>query len=91
MGNAPLRSVFQTALGLPDSISSIDIDRQREIFQERAKSVLGTDDLSQITTPAGEEKLIRLFLIRAEANAIASTSAGATALALLQSVPRIIR
>jgi hypothetical protein len=89
MGNAPLRSVFQTAFGLPASISSIDIDRQREIFQERARSVLGTDDLSQIATPAEEEKLIRLFLIRSEANAIATTSAGATALALLQAAPRL--
>lgn len=91
MGNAPLRSVFQTALGLPSSISSIDIDRQREIFQERAMSVFGTDDLSQIATPQEEEKLIRLFLIRSEANAIATTSAGSTALALLQSAPRFFR
>ncbi len=88
MGNAPLREVFQTALGLPDSIAGIDIDKQREVFQERARSVFGTDDVAQIATPDQEEKLVRLFLIRSEANAFAATSAGSTALTLLRSAPR---
>ncbi len=85
MGNAPLRQVFQTALGLPDSIAGIDIDKQREIFQERARSSLGTDDLAEIATPELQEKLIRLFLIRSEANSFSATTAGSTALTLLQS------
>lgn len=88
MGNAPLREVFQTALGLPDSIAGIDIDKQRDVFQDRARSVFGTDDVSVIATPDQEEKLIRLFLIRSEAGNFAATSAGSTALALLQSAPR---
>ncbi|EBA13830.1 DUF1217 domain-containing protein [Roseobacter sp. CCS2] len=89
MGNAPLREVFQTALGLPNSLAGIDIDKQREVFQERALSVFGTDDVAQIATPKQEEKLIRLFLIRSEANDLAASSAGTTALTLLQSAPRL--
>ncbi|WP_341367504.1 DUF1217 domain-containing protein [Yoonia sp. BS5-3] len=85
MGNAPLRSVIQTALGLPDSIASIDIDKQREIFQERATSVLGTDDVSELIDPDMQEKLIRLFLVRSEAAAINISSGSSTALTLLQS------
>lgn len=88
MGNAPLREVFQTALGLPSSISSIDVDRQREIFEERAQSVFGTDQVADLADPAQQEKLIRLFLIRSEANDIAAFSGSSTALTLLQSVPR---
>ncbi|MCK0095784.1 DUF1217 domain-containing protein [Yoonia sp. F2084L] len=88
MGNAPLRSVFQTALGLPSSIASVDLDQQREIFQERARSVLGTDQLADLTDPGEQEKLIRLFLVRSEAAEIAASTASSTALALLQSAPR---
>jgi len=88
MGNAPLREVFQTALGLPSSIASIDIDKQLAVFQDRARSVFGTDDIAQIATPDQQESLIRLFLVRSEANDLATTTAGATALALLQSAPR---
>ncbi len=89
MGNAPLRSVFQTALGLPDSIASIDIDQQREIFQERANSILGTDELSEIADPDTQEKLIRLFLVRSEAESISISTGSSAALTLLQSAPSL--
>lgn len=89
MGNEPLRSVFQTALGLPDEIASIDIDQQREIFQERANAVLGTDDLSEIADPDQQEKLIRLFLVRSEAASINIATGASAALTLLQSAPRL--
>ncbi|WP_411889577.1 DUF1217 domain-containing protein [Yoonia sp. SDW83-1] len=86
MGNAPLRNVFQTALGLPASVSSIDLDKQLELFQERSQSVFGTDKVSDFTAPDMQDKLIRLFLVRSEAAAIATSSGGSTALTLLQSV-----
>jgi hypothetical protein len=89
MGNAPLREVFQTALGLPNSIAGIEIDRQREIFQERARAVFGTDQVSEIAQPDKEDDVIRLFLIRSEAGSFAASTGGSTALALLRSSPRI--
>jgi hypothetical protein len=87
LGNPPIRSVFQTALGLPESSSSIDLERQREIFETRAQSVLGSDDLSDYDLPKQQEKLIRMFLIRSEAAKISSYSGSSTALTLLQSAP----
>lgn len=91
MGNTPLRRVFETALGLPASIATIDIDQQRGIFRSRAQSVFGTDKLAEFNDPARQEKLIRLYLIRAEvAQSIGLTGASA-ALSLLQSAPRIGR
>lgn len=88
MGNAPLREVFQTALGLPSSIASIDLDQQRQIFEERAASVLGSGDVASLAAPAEQEKLIRLFLVRSEAAQIGAASGASTALTLLQAAQR---
>lgn len=85
MGNPPLREVFQTALGLPPSIASIDLDQQRAIFEERATAVLGSGDVGALADPAAQEKLIRLFLVRSEAAQISAASGASTALTLLQS------
>ena len=89
MGNAPMRSVFQTALGLPSSTASIDLDQQLGIFQERSKAVLGTDSFADFSDPENQEKLIRMFLIRSDAAKMASSSGSSTALTLLQSVPQL--
>lgn len=85
MGNPPLRNVFETALGLPKSIAGVDIDQQREIFQERAGSVLGSENLEDLNAPAMQEKLIRLFLVRSEAATFSASTPGSAALTLLQS------
>jgi len=85
MGNPPLRQVFETALGLPSGIASIDLDQQREVFQDRARSILGTDDVQSFTDPDLQEDIRRLFLIRAEATSFGGPSSGQTALTLLQS------
>lgn len=85
MGTPPLRKVFEAALGLPPSTASLDIDVQLRSFKERATRVFGNDTLSQFSDPAKQEKLTRLFLVRAEiANASFGSSAAANALTLLQ-------
>lgn len=83
MGNAPLREVFQTALGLPQSLAAIDVDKQLVAFKTRAQAAFGTDKLSDFTDPARQEKLIRLFMVRSESQAAASSPA-AMALQLLR-------
>lgn len=89
MGNAPLRSLFETALGFPSSFGSIDLDQQLTQFKARTEATFGTDDLAALTEPEAAEKMVRLFLVRAEAAAIGTDSTGArTALTLLQSIPR---
>lgn len=91
MGNAPLRRVFETALGLPKSIASIDIDQQRDIFKSRARSVFGSDRFADFADPAQQERLVRLFLVRAEAAQATLGSGAVAALTLLQNAPRIGR
>lgn len=84
MGNAPLRSVMETALGLPSSFSQIDLDQQREVFAEKAKRQLGIDTLDDLADPEIMTKLVERFLLRSEVNASAGSSSASIALTLLQ-------
>lgn len=85
MGDLPLRGVFEGALGLPRGIGKLDLDLQLENFKSRFSEVFGTEDLSVLTDRAEQEKLIRLFLVRADAATGAATARGAIALQLLTS------
>ncbi|MEP5758544.1 MAG: DUF1217 domain-containing protein [Litoreibacter sp.] len=89
MGDPPLRRVFEVSLGLPSSLGSLDIDRQLEIFKERAQSVLKTDQISEIGTENNIEELTRTFLLRAQIDTSIDTSGGSIALTLLQSAPNL--
>ncbi len=86
MGNPPLRSVFETALGLPDAFAQLDLDKQLEIFQDRSSSQLGLDSLSELADPEALDKLVQRFLLRSQIESYqSSVSSGSVALMLLQS------
>lgn len=90
MGNAPLRSVFEGALGLPSSFGKLDVDRQLEDLKTRAQRMFGSDQVAQFTDPAKRETLVRKFILRSEAMAaMSSISPAQGALTLLQSAARI--
>lgn len=89
LGDPPLRNVVQTALGLPASVASIDLDKQLDLFKERSQAVLGTGKVSGLADPAVQDKLIRLFLVRSESAAVAQATGGSIALTLLQSAPTL--
>jgi len=84
MGNPPLRSVFETALGLPSSIAQLDLDRQLEDFRDAADRVFGTRDVADFSDPELQEDLVRQYLIRDQAQQFSGISAGSIALTLLQ-------
>ncbi len=89
MATPPLRAVFERAFGLPKSVGALDIDRQLEIFRQRAESRLGTADIREIATTEGMEKLRRLFLASSDLSGFSLVSArGSAALALLTAMPR---
>lgn len=67
MGTPPLREVFQKALGLPDAFAAIDLDRQLDMLRAASQRVLGTSEVSEFGSAEIQEKLIRNFLVRAEA------------------------
>lgn len=86
MGSAPMREVFQTALGLPSSFAAIDIDQQLTSLKDRAERVFGSSDIAQFSDPRKVEDLVRLYLLRAEAQGAGSVySAQSAALTLLRS------
>ena len=85
LGSAPLRQVFQGALGLPSSFASIDLDKQVSTLQEKTARDFGAKGIREFADPAKMEMLIRRFLVRAEAQASGSgSSPGALALQLLR-------
>jgi len=83
MGDLPLRSVFEGALGLPSSLGKLDLDQQLDTFKARFESAFGTTDLSILDDKAAQEKLIRLYLVRTDAVAASAVAPGSVALQLL--------
>ncbi len=88
LGSVPLRTVLQTALGLPKGFAQIDIDKQVTILKDRAERQLGSADLAVLADPEKMEGLIRKFLVRSELQAQAAGSGGSAALALIQQARR---
>lgn len=86
MGNPALRSVFETAYGLPASVGALDIDRQLEIFQDKTSQLFGSKGVDVFTDPENVDTLIRNFLAREQiAAGPTSSTPGFAALSLLQS------
>ncbi|TCO73357.1 DUF1217 domain-containing protein [Rhodovulum euryhalinum] len=84
MGSSPLRQVFDTAFGLPTSFAAIDLDRQLEVYREKAEALFGSSDAAQFADPDKREQLIKMFLVRSEISAgSAGYSSGQIALTLL--------
>lgn len=86
LGSEPLRSLFETAFGLPDSFGMIDIDAQLTMIKDRAARHFGDSSVSQFADAGQQEKLIRQFLLRSELAGLAAggLSRAASALQILQ-------
>ena len=83
LGSPPLRTVLQTAFGLPGSFAGVDLDKQVAVLKDRAEKLLGSADVGQFSDPEKTEKLVRLFLVRSPAQQ-SDFGAGSAALTLLQ-------
>lgn len=84
LGSEPLRRLFQTAFGLPTAFASIDLDQQLATMKDRADRYLGSGEVAQFAEPERVDELIKLFLLRGQAQEVTSLSGGAVALTLLQ-------
>ena len=85
MATPPLRAVIERALSIPEAVGALDIDRQLEIFREKATIVLGSSEFAQFGTEEGLEALRRRFLAQSDLTVAPAASArGSVALALLQ-------
>ena len=85
MATPPLRKVFQTAMNLPDSFGTLDVDRQLKDFKARAESMFGAETVADFADPEIQEKLVQRFLTGSELKQGPSASVrGSAALAILQ-------
>ncbi|WP_380055183.1 DUF1217 domain-containing protein [Falsihalocynthiibacter sp. SS001] len=86
MGNPPLRQVFDTVFNLPSSFAALDLDRQLEVYQEKAERQFGSSDPSIFVSEETQEELIKQYMIRSQLQAMnTNVQSGQAALTLLQS------
>lgn len=83
LGSTSMRKVFETAFGLPSSFISIDIDRQLQVFEAKAKEVFGNTSVAQFGASDRMDGLIKRFLVRADAQGSASGTAASVAVQIL--------
>lgn len=85
LASEPLRTVFETALGLPSSIGTLDIDQQVRAFQKKAESYFGSSDPAQFMDSGKLDGLVKQFLLRDSiTNGTTSTTGTSVALQILQ-------
>lgn len=84
MASTPLRKVFETALGLPSSFGSLDLDQQLNVFKDRAEQRFGTSKVSDFADPEKLDSLRNRFLLLSGQQGTTTYSSGASVvLALL--------
>lgn len=85
MGNPPLRKIFETAFGLPTSFGLLDVDKQRDIFREKARKLLGDSSLAVFRESENIDKMLRTFFVRKQISESSEAGVpGTTALTLLR-------
>jgi hypothetical protein len=61
MGTPPLRKVMEGALGLPTSFGALDLDRQLEVFRDRAADQFGINTFADFAEPGKMERVLDRF------------------------------
>ena len=84
MGSAPLRSVFETAFGLPSSFGKLDIDKQLVVFQHKSEKIFGSSAVSNFSDHTAQEALVERYLLMSQISNSASASSAEIALTLLR-------
>ncbi|NOD65135.1 MULTISPECIES: DUF1217 domain-containing protein [unclassified Ruegeria] len=87
MGLPPLRSMMETALGLPPSFAQLDIDAQLVEFKDRLFQLTGSENLAQFSDQNAVTELTDTYLARSQIAQLQNTiSPAQTALILLGAV-----
>lgn len=84
LGTPSLRSVFETAFGLPREFAALDLDRQVETLRHRTRQLTGASDIAQFADPENMERLTRRYFVGVQIAEMPAAVPGSTALALLQ-------
>ncbi|MBW6505395.1 MAG: DUF1217 domain-containing protein [Rhodobacteraceae bacterium] len=84
IGSKPLAEVVRTAFGLPTSFSASNVDAQVSNLRRKSAAMFGSSDPKVFADPANVEKLVKIYLLRAQSLGSSATPQAA-ALQLLQS------
>ena len=87
LGTPSLRSVFETAFGLPREFAGLDLDRQVDILRQRVERLTGDGGIAQFTRAEPMDRLIRRFFVGAQLAELQQVTPGSAALTLLQAIP----
>ena len=69
MGSPPLRTVFETALGMPSGFGQLDIERQLTDFKDRSFAAFGTSHPADFLEPDMLDQFRRRFLLLSDLGA----------------------
>jgi len=85
MASPPLRSVFESAYGLPTSIGTLNIDRQLEVFQDANARLFGSASMDVFKDPENVDKLLQNFFAQEQIkNGPGQQTKGTVALTLME-------
>lgn len=85
LGDPPLKSLFETALGLGSGFGNLNIDRQAAELKERSQRLIGISDFSDFSSNETLDSLRNRFLVNSEISFSTTFSPKSVALSLLQS------
>lgn len=87
LGSVPVRTVLETATGLPTEVRALGLEKQAEILQKRLSSQFGIRDLNDLKDPEVIDKVLSRFQAMETLNQGPSAlTPGSTALTLLQGI-----
>ncbi len=78
LANEKLTNFFKTALGLPEQIATLDLDKQRDLFQAKF-------NLTKLSDPAEQDRLISKYTAISDVTNPQGFSTSSAALSILQS------
>jgi hypothetical protein len=90
LGDVPIRTVIEKAMGLPKQFSQLDVDRQLDVLQDKSARLL-PDGVRSLADPAIRERIIRTYLARDQAEQFTAQMGGSAALSILQNVSNGMR
>ncbi len=87
LGSVPIRTVLETATGLPTDIRSLSLDKQVGMLEERLSRQFGISDMKELKDPEIMDKVLTRFqAIESINQGVTATTPGYTALTLLQGI-----
>ena len=86
MGQRPLRLVMETALGLPSSFGTLDIDKQKDMLRQKSAAAFGDDRVAQFADPDRMQALIKRYLLRAQMAGVNAQAPSSAALVLVSQI-----